>query len=390
MLTQAAAETKQRTRVLFVDDEPMVLEGLSNQLYRQFDVVTATSGADGLAIIEAHGPFAVVMSDMKMPKMNGVEFLSRVREMAPESVRILLTGYTDIDNAIAAVNDGQIFRFLTKPCPYETLVSALRAGEEQHNLIVAERVLLEKTLYGSIKALMDVLAIYCPATYGRATRIKRRVSELAAAMSIPKRWIIEIAAMLSHLGSASLPPQSLDKIYSGQELDESEKRMAERIPLVTNQILANIPKLGPVREIVLYQHRRYDGSDNPNDSVSGEALPWGARALKAITDLEILEAQNMPAGVALGVMQSRAGWYDPAILETLTKLTGTIAQESEIRDMFLKDIQQGMIMAEDIKLKTGSVVIARGHEATLTLLERLRNLSNDFGVVEPIKVIMRR
>jgi CheY-like chemotaxis protein len=109
-------------KILFVDDEPAVLDGYRRMLHREFEVDTATGGERGLMLIHDCGPYCVVISDMRMPGMNGAEFLSQVRQKTPETVRMLLTGYTDINAAIEAVNEGNIFRFLTKPCMKETLV----------------------------------------------------------------------------------------------------------------------------------------------------------------------------------------------------------------------------------------------------------------------------
>src|SRR5918911_2964995 len=165
-------------RVLCVDDEPNVLEGLRRTLGGHYRVRTAVGGAAGLEAIEREGPFAVVVSDLRMPEMDGVAFLSRVRQRSPDTVRVLLTGQADLDAAIAAVNEGHIFRFLSKPCAQPVLFQALAAAEEQYRLITAERVLLEQTLYGSIKALTDILALAVPSAFGRAVRAKAHLSEL--------------------------------------------------------------------------------------------------------------------------------------------------------------------------------------------------------------------
>ena len=112
-------------RVLLVDDEPLVLEGLKRQLRKKIEVETAVGGREGLALIERSEPFAVVVSDMRMPEMNGSQFLEQVRKRSPDSVRMILSGQAEIESTIAAVNLGQIFRFLTKPCSTEALIAAL-------------------------------------------------------------------------------------------------------------------------------------------------------------------------------------------------------------------------------------------------------------------------
>src|SRR5579864_3783237 len=136
--------------VLFVDDEPHLLDGIARALRNEFDVRTATSAAEGLRVLKCSGPFAVVVSDMRMPEMNGAQFLGRVRELAPDTVRIILSGQSDMQQTIAAVNEGHIFRFLSKPCDTQSLLTVVRMGVEQHRLIVAEKVLLEQTLTGAV------------------------------------------------------------------------------------------------------------------------------------------------------------------------------------------------------------------------------------------------
>src|SRR5437868_1164007 len=147
-------QTEGRPKILCVDDEPNILAGLALHLERRYEVATATSGAAGLEYLERDGSTAVVLSDMRMPEMDGAAFLSQVRQLRPDSVRLLLTGQTDIAAAIAAINQGQIFRFLSKPCPPDILMDAVKAAVEQHRLVTSERVLLEQTLRGSIKTLM--------------------------------------------------------------------------------------------------------------------------------------------------------------------------------------------------------------------------------------------
>ena len=145
-------------------------------------------------------PVDLVISDMRMPAMDGATFLKYARTGAPDTVRVLLTGQADMDSAIAAVNEGNIFRFLTKPCPIDVLLTALKACVEQHRLVTAERVLLEETLRGSVKMLTEVLSLVSPTAFGRAARLQQRVAAIAAQMGIRDRWHIEVAAMVSQIG----------------------------------------------------------------------------------------------------------------------------------------------------------------------------------------------
>ena len=119
-------------QILFVDDDQNLLDSFTRNLHKEFTIETAPGGKEGLAIIQLFGPFAVVISDMRMPGLDGAEFLARVRELSPHTVRMLLTGHNDLKRAIAAVNDGQIFRYLHKPCSKEEMVSAIRLGLAQY------------------------------------------------------------------------------------------------------------------------------------------------------------------------------------------------------------------------------------------------------------------
>jgi FixJ family two-component response regulator len=133
-------------KILFVDDDPGILEGFQRLLRKEFVVTVALSGHEGLAAIKQDGPFAVVISDMRMPGMSGAEFLAKMRQKAPEAVRMLLTGQTDMHAAIDAINEGNIFRFLTKPCRKEDLVNAINLGLAQYHSVVAEKELVKKAL----------------------------------------------------------------------------------------------------------------------------------------------------------------------------------------------------------------------------------------------------
>src|SRR6185295_17871041 len=178
-------------------DEARVLEGLVLHLRKDFDVYTALSGEKALQRLKEIRGAAVVVSDMRMPGMDGAQLLQQVLKQYPETCRILLTGEPGRDAAIAAVNQAQIFRFLTKPCPPDQLKAAIDAGVLQYKLVNAERQILQETVLGCIQALIDVLAITNPVAFGRANRVKRLATEFAADLGTPGFWQLEAAAMLS-------------------------------------------------------------------------------------------------------------------------------------------------------------------------------------------------
>ncbi|MBI3450409.1 MAG: response regulator [Acidobacteria bacterium] len=384
-------DQKSRIRILCVDDEQAVLDGLSLNLHRRYEVVTATSGAAGLEILQRDPSIAVVTSDMRMPGMDGAAFLSRARAVLPNAVRVLLTGQADMSSAITAVNEGQIFRFLTKPCQPNVLVATVDAAAEQHRLINAERVLLEQTLHGSVKALTDLLAIVHPASFGRAGRAKQRVSTMADHLGIQEnRWELEVSAMLSQIGCIMLPQEVVDKLYQGLVLSEREHEMVERIPQAAEKIVAGIPRMEGVRAILRYQDRRFSGVGYSKDEPHREQLPLGSRLLKIALDYDALEARGIPQEVAFDTLRGREGWYDPSLLDAFAKSHGNAGKNLDVREIKLAALSPGMVLAEDIRTQAGGLLVARGHEITEGLIERIRNFGSAQGVCEPIRVILAK
>ena len=239
------------SRVLLVDDEKMVLDGFRRNL-RAYDVTTAVGPEEGLRQITDNGPFAVVVTDLQMPGMDGITLLKRVESVAPTAVRIMLTGQADLSVSMAAVNEGKVFRFLTKPCPPDVLAPTLDAALEQYRLVEAERQLLEETLRGAVDVLTDVLGLVDAASQELATNVERTVTKLAEAVDV-RGWQYGLAAMLSQLGNLTLPPDTAAKRNRGAPLSPPELAMAAEAPNVAYRLLARVPRLEDVAEMVRLQ-----------------------------------------------------------------------------------------------------------------------------------------
>jgi CheY-like chemotaxis protein len=378
-----------QVKVLCVDDEPNVLSGLSLHLRRRYELLTATSGAAGLETLLKNPTTAVIISDMRMPNMDGATFLSRSRQVVPDAVRLLLTGQTDLASAMAAVNQGQIFRFLTKPCPPPALLSAVEAAIEHHRLINAERILLEQTLRGSIRALTDVLALTNPVAFGCAMRIRQHVIELAAHLGHRECWQLDVASMLCQLGSVGLPPETASKLYYGKALSRDDEQMVSRMPAVTQQLLANIPRLDDVLAILAGSAKPFRALDPEGTDPRDELVHRGTELLKAASDFDALEVQGNTPGAALDIMRGRMGRYDPDVLNALQALRAVGAEHEQIVEIAVAAIRVGMVFAEDVKTAGGMLLAARGCEVTAGFVERVRNVGGAIAK-ESIRVIVSR
>jgi response regulator RpfG family c-di-GMP phosphodiesterase len=378
------------TKILCVDDDPNILTGYQRSLRKQFTLETAPGGEAALAQLAKNGPYAVIVADMQMPGMNGVQLLSKVQEKYPDTVRIMLTGNADQHTAVQAVNKGHVFQFLTKPCEAEMLALALQAGLKQHGLITAERELLENTLNGSVKVLTDVLSMVDPDSFGRGETLREYMRAYVSTLNTDRAWEFEIAAMLSQIGAVTIPLAVIEKFRAGRELTETEQDILSRVPKTGADLIANIPRLESVSKIVLYQHKHYDGSGFPNDSVRGEDIPVGSRILKILIDLLELEAKKVPKDAALNLMQHRMGWYDPRILDATFAcfdiyLPDTSAK-SQGQPVTAKELRVGHVLLADVRTENGRLVVPARTRISPILLVRLTNFAKFSPVVEPIYV----
>jgi response regulator RpfG family c-di-GMP phosphodiesterase len=375
-------------RVLFIDDDDNLLDAFQRQLRGRFEVDTAQGGQEGLDRVESAGPYAVVVSDLRMPGLDGIAVLSRVREMAPDTVRIMLTGHADLVAATAAVNEGNIFRLLTKPCQDAELKSALAAGLEQYRLVMAERELLEKTLRGAVDVLAQVLSLANPKAFGRSARIKSLVVETGRRLNYPRPWELETATLLSQVGYLILPDDVLVKLSAGDRLEATEADVFSLHPKLAFDLLSAIPRLEGVAEMVAYQEKRFDGKGVPPDSRQGQDIPLGSRILKVALDYDSLRTWGQVPELCLEKMRQRAGWYDPEVLEAFV-LTVTRESGGRTAALDVAELKPRMIVAQDVRNDLGRVVVQKGTELTGPLVTHLRAFSKTGAIPTEVQVIVR-
>ena len=372
-------------RVLFVDDEPNLLEGIQRALHKQVDMETASSGADGLLKLHDASQFALVISDMRMPNMNGAQFLAKARVQAPDTVRMILTGQADLEATIAAVNEGHIFRFLSKPISPEKLLLAVNDGLRQHHLQTAERVLLEQTLSGSVKMLIEMLDLVNPAASSKASRLQGYVLEMAASLSLPKSWIFDLAAFVSQIGCVALPKEILVKAGAAQTLSDEESKLYFGHPEIAGKLLAAIPRLEDVAWIVSAQFQPVNFADKPPDSRKWSLRDQGHLLLHTVLLFDGAICRGLKRDAAIESVAKALPGVPPSVSQALAKLH-VAAQVTAIRQVTLKELQPGMILDEDLVSPKGIRLVPQGQEVTRTLIIRLKSISNGVGVSEPFRV----
>lgn len=352
--------TAPRARILCLDDEPQVLEGLKDRLRRHFDISTTTNGFEALKLL-ATGDFAVVVSDMRMPLLDGARFLTLAREHAPDTVRVVLTGQADVQATIQAVNGGHVFRFLVKPCAQEELLAALEDAVDYQRLRTSERELLEETLRGAIATMVEVLTLADPVAFGRATRIRQHVTAMAARGDVQLSWELVSAALLSQIASLGL-----------------DDGRVERLPIMAERLLAHIPRLESVRKLL----RHAGPADEAGPASDGSPA---ANILRIAIDYELLESDELEPEVALAVLRGRDERYDQALLDVLAGAIGSHRASRQLREIRVDELREGMTVAIDLKARTGQLLVARGAPVTPSMVERLEALPAGH-VHEPVKV----
>jgi response regulator RpfG family c-di-GMP phosphodiesterase len=367
-------------RILCVDDDTNILDAYKRALRKDFRIDTAEGGERGLELVRSNPPYAVIVSDMRMPGMDGVKFLSQVSLIAPDSVRMMLTGNADQSTAMEAVNQGHIFRFLNKPCSPENLKSSLQAGVKQHHLIRAEKDLLEQTLKGSLQVVTDILSMVNPTAFGRASRVRRLVAQLAQIMKVTDAWELEVAAMLSQIGYITVPEEIVQKVYQGRELTPDEIKIVENHPRVGHDLISRIPRMGNVAEII--------GAQKDVQGVGAKNLPQAALILQLALDFDKLIEGKKTSAAALEEIMAHRDRYDARAVRALKEALAQSAMKYQLKDVKIHDLEDHMIVADDVMSPNGMLLVAKGQETTKSLQLRLENFYFRGGIGDTVRVFV--
>jgi CheY-like chemotaxis protein len=305
--------------------------------------------------------------------MDGATFLHEMKARRPGASRILLTGHADQEEAIRAVNQGQIFRFLNKPCPADQLKAAIDAGVVQHRMVNAERGVLQETLLGCIKALMEVLALANPVAFGRASGIKRRAMELATRLGTQDFWQLEAAAMLSQLGYAALPAMLMEKVYHARKLTAEEQAKVGAVPDMANKLLEHIPRLEPVIQILA----ALKWPDAQVAALGNGTVGQGTRILGLILEYDALIARGMTHDAVCDHLCARTTRFGPKLISQLDACIVTASARDECREIPLGRLSPGMVLLQELRTAAGQLIVAKGFEVTRNFLDRIANIEPD-------------
>ena len=294
-------------KVLLVDDEPQILSSIQREIGRSYHLVTAASGKEALDILSSQGPFAVVISDLQMPEMDGIALLDRIKHIAPDTTRIMLTGHADRDSVIEAINSGYLFRFLEKPIVGEQLVQAIDDGLLQYRGVKAQKELFalrknQNVLSGVVRSFIRLMEKRDPYTAGHQERVAELATAIAREMGLSSEAIeaITTAGIIHDIGKVYVPSAFLNR---PGKLSPVEFAVIKEHPTVGYSVLKEVEFERPVAEFVYQHHERLDGSGYPQ-GLSGDAIHLEARII-CVADIVEAMSSHRPYRPALGLVEAR-------------------------------------------------------------------------------------
>lgn len=370
--------------ILLVDDENHILESYKRHLFEDYKIVTASNGKEGLSKLTQFPDISVIVSDMQMPEMDGLEFLEEARYLNHGAIRIMLTGNSDQKTASEAINRADVFKFLNKPCAPHDLKTALLEAISERNVRNKEHEVLNSTLRNSINTLVEVLSLSCPEAFGSINRIKSSVILCLRHMNSNPDWMVESLPMLAFLGYISLPSDILKKVSRGAPLTDDQRSIYNTHADVGHRLIKAIPRLGGIAKSVLYQNKGYDGSGYPDDEVSGKSIPTGARLLKVALDYEYFLASTTPDQALQRLLDNRS-IYDLTILKNFVEAM-RLKKDDKILTIEDSELRIGMVVAADVYTNEGILLIAKGQDVSDGVISRYLNFKKHYGIAQPLSI----
>lgn len=424
---QGAETTVQPATLLLVDDEVNILASL-RRLFRPlgFTIHTAESGAAGLEILEKE-PVDLVISDMRMPQMDGAQFLEQVARRWPAVVRILLTGYADLTSTISAINKGQIYGYFSKPWEDNEIRLAVQHALEQKQLRAdRDRLLkltsrqneelkdlnanlekmvvarteelrqtnlflelayqqLQESYYDSIPIFANLVQLREGPHGGHSQRVAELARDVARQMELDEQAQRDVhaAGLLHDIGKLGLPDDLIRLPYA--RLSTTQRRVVEKHPVTGQAILMGMEPLQTTALFIRHHHETYDGKGYP-DRLFGEEIPLGARILAVVNDYDglcsgaLLDEELSPQDARKFVQQRADKRYDPEVVAAFIKVLD--AQQSgggPVREHHLspKELEPGMVLSRDLLSSDGVLLLTRGYRLTEALVAKICTFERD-------------
>ena len=363
----------------------------SSVLKDRYGVETARSGEEALQMLKTDAGFSVIVSDVYLPGISGIDLLKQCAKLTPDTVRISLTGSPDRDTVVESVNEGNVFRFVSKPVRVDVLAEIIEAAVQRYEGQRVERDLMETTVRTSVTLLLEVLATLDPASFELSQRVRSSVRQFARFTRLPNVWELELAASLARIGTVALPPDIVRKAGRKQPLTAREAELFGQVPHLGSQLLKQIPRMDRVAQSIRYQAKNFDGSGTPHDGLARSSIPLGARLVRLFTDRALLEVDRVVGEEAYQAMLARSGAYDPALLEASFRhfpdnILSAAVVDQNVRTVVAEDLQPDATLVAEIRNTDGMLLVAAGTRLTPLIVQRVQTHVSVGSVKGPFSV----
>jgi len=429
---QTDAKESVTSTLLFVDDEQNILSSLK-RLFRStgHNILTAISGAEALVILEKE-EVDLIVSDMRMPGMDGAMLLAQVASNYPDVVRILLTGYADMDSTIRAVNEGHIYRYISKPWEDNDIkITVQKALETKHLQIERDRLLeltrkqnealkdlnqnlekkveerteelkvahesLRKSYFSSIKTFSNLIELREGAVSGHSKRVAESAQKVALKLGLDKEQIQQVffAALLHDIGKICLSDELIRKPFNS--LAPMDKKVVAKHPVLGDALLMSFGPLHDAAKMIRSHHEYLDGSGYP-DRLKDDAIPLGAKILAVVNDYDALQNGGIvpkrlpPEEARQYLISNRGRLYDADVVDAFVgkdSVDEMPARTPEAK-IDVKDLKVGMVLSRDLVTKGGILVLSEGYILDEGLIEKIQKFCNSSGEILDIRIAMKR
>lgn len=383
--------------IFLVDDEPNVLSALTRELnaFQYTDIVTAKDGLEAIELLRVTPNVALIISDYRMPGLDGISFLLEAQEICPDATRMILSGVADLEMATNAINLGQIFRLLLKPCAPENFIASVKAGIRQYELVTSERDLLQNTLKGSIKILTDLLAVINPDSFSQSNRISALARKFAVELGLVNAWEVELAGALCRIGCVTVPPVVLEAWMKGRILDEREHHMIDSVGKIGHHLLRNIPRLEKIAEGIRYQSTPFQPATPTINMPKVLDIPLIGRILKIVIDYDRFLSIEQNSKAAINRLVHQPNEYDTDLLKSFQRMitqeqevesVASAKKESPLVEVSIDEVKTGMVIMGHVFDKKGRLLIGSGTVVTDIVKLRLENYNHIYGLDQTLLV----
>lgn len=408
-----------KLNLILLDDEQDIINSLKRVLRKDFNIVTFTDGHAAIEYLSSN-PIDIIISDMRMPVMDGAEFFTKSREYHPDAIRILLTGFSDMDATIKAINEGGVYTYVGKPWDNQALKLLLNKASahyrlEQESLVLNDKLLnankklstfnhqleakvadrtkalkshqvkLKSILHTQKDLLHDVLEMMSTTIeyrtgfgVGHNKRIALQSKAVARFLKLDDGAcrLVYLCALLHEIGIIGLKDEDFSNMdFNVGKLDNAFSHHPE----IGAEIIGQVNRLSALTNNILHQNENFDGTGIPKH-LAGDDIPIGSRIIRVVKDFDFLIAgkENKKkiavADAKLWLMSRVDKWYDGTVIDALFNVLNERPdfKEDMQYSVGIDGIKIGDKLVEDLVLGNGNVMLKAGQKLNRTMIEKIQ------------------